>query len=753
MYHVWRCYQDNKINPVAANIEELITEDSPLLLVSPPGFEEQSENPHRREDPDNVNSDWLLFDNPLNIQADPVQHPADWPPFSMQYIDFGREEGWYGYKVNSIDLFGRYSAKSSFAAWWQWAPPPTPVPWYYSNPPTPRIVHPSSIRILDKLAPPPPHAVEATILDPTDPFLVRDQAYEKWLADLSPEERPTLVGLRVRWWWTAAQQQQAPDTEDGNTTTEFRLYWNSGSQLPGLVPDDPQTADHWRDVNRWEQRCFVCAYHQHVTVLDKDELVKLENGGQAMWTVIHHKGDRRYEIFLPSVDAAEPFRNHIPLEPTLADPIAYANITVTAVDNAQHSPDRWPGAGLLANRTGNESQPAAPQRIYRVWRQQPAPPPSLPKPDRAYATPADYHNRSYYTYEWKKTDSSLWVHVCRALDDSIFKIDWAIRSQRGPIALPEHRQYFPPDWSEYRCANTATALNNLSTLEGYRELSDDDLRALASLPGNEKAFTQITTAPLDSSVTSLRDTLDGRGTGRYFYRTAYVDKAQNRSSLSIASPPVYLPDVTPPKAPVITKVVGGDRAITIEWASNREPDLAEYRIYRAENREFAGDIRLMTLVHTESVAQEDPSLRAASVNWTDKPLPGLKDFWYGMVAVDRIDPVDSQRGGGNISSLSTVFRARAQQPFPNAPEVAVPAWDAARLTISVNWQTDDPFLESRLERRTGEGDPWRVVGDWLPADLTSAQDSPPAPGLAYEYRVRVRNHIGQQAVSDPVATP
>jgi hypothetical protein len=88
-----------------------------------------------------------------------------------------------------------------------------------------------------------------------------------------------------------------------------------------------------------------------------------------------------------------------------------------------------------------------------------------------------------------------------------------------------------------------------------------------------------------------------------------------------------------------------------------------------------------------------------------------------------------------------------------APIVAVPTWDGARTTVTIAWQTGDPFLAPRLERRRGEGDPWRVALDWLAAGTTSAQDVPPDPAVSYEYRVRVRDHIGQQAWSEPVATP
>ena len=44
---------------------------------------------------------------------------------------------------------------------------------------------------------------------------------------------------------------------------------------------------------------------------------------------------------------------------------------------------------------------------------------------------------------------------------------------------------------------------------------------------------------------------------------------------------VWLPNVVPPRAASLQRVAGGDRRITLAWASNREPDLQEYRVYRA----------------------------------------------------------------------------------------------------------------------------------------------------------------------------
>lgn len=710
MYHVWRDRQGNGNTPVAnAEATKLVTLGRPLLLVNPPGIVDR-----------------------------PVLYPTDWPPFPLHCIDFALAEGWYGYQVNAIDLFGRFSPKSSFAEWRQWDPPPQPRPWYYQDPPAGPVVNPSSIRILDKFAPPPPLAVEAYVLDPDDPLLVRDQKYVEWLNNVSAP----IIGLRVRWWWTAAQQRQAPDI------VEFRIYWNAGSAMP----------TNWRDVATWQLRCYVCPFGQNVRVLDHDEIAELEQNEQKIQTVVHRAGDRRYEVFLPTTGMTGPLTNGVPLVPTLTDPIAYANVTVSAADGTPHSPDRWPDAGgLFAGRNGNESQAAAPQRVYRVWRQPPEPPPYMPGPDRHYATAADYHGRSYFTYRWQP-QADLRVHVYRALDDSVFKLDWSIRDQRGAIDLnkPEHQAYFPGDYPADRCAAAAAELNALDSPVAYRSLSDDALRVLANLPGNEKAFSQLTTTPQANSISSFPDTLDGRATNCYFYRVAYVDKAQNRSALSLASAPVFLPDVTPPKAPVITKVVGGDREITLVWASNRELDLAEYHVYRADSAEAARDVRLMKQVGTLKVITT-PAARPAAVQWTDKPVPGLKEFWYCVVAVDRINTVNPLAGGGNISQPSVMMKARAVCLAPPKPPSWISGmWESvsSKPGIRLAWSSSEPYIQAILQRRRLGTTLWVAVAHHLQPDSTGLSfeyiDFSLDPHKSYEYQLFAADCGGNRSVESDV---
>ena len=108
-------------------------------------------------------------------------------------IDRALAEGWYSYQLSGIDVFGRDTERGDFGKWYQWTPAPTsqpsPRPWYYKDPPGgDAIVHPFAVALLDKIAPPPPTAIEAYALDPLDPTVLKDKAYNDWYNSLTATE-------------------------------------------------------------------------------------------------------------------------------------------------------------------------------------------------------------------------------------------------------------------------------------------------------------------------------------------------------------------------------------------------------------------------------------------------------------------------------------------------------------------------------------------------------------------------------------
>jgi len=860
MYRIWRDERGNAAAPGPPGPYALVTSDAVLVPepTIPPGVE-------------------------------PVR-PLDWPPFPLHHIDGALAEGWYSYRVSGIDIFGRHSPNSADARWFQWAPAPKARPWYYQDPPADSVIHPTAVRLLDKTGPPPPHAVEASALDPADPTLLKDALYDAWFDTLSVAEKQSLVGLRVRWRWTDAHMRQAPDmrefriylqpdflnarpgritgvvsatatqsdvqTDIANThgadayvgawlrvgANAFRVIGSGGATPLALrvknigaadeiMPPEgaactltvPQvyntgsvsvtlgspvvegTATRWTAhlvgmtfkvvgefgtyvvaaVNSptelvldrsyeaadatakpygirfplyvdfllplsWQERFYVVPFAEHVTVTS-------DGAGRPL---------RKYEVIIPV--AGDAVRSVLQLATSLAEPIKYAHVGVSAADDKPHTADdpKWAAGNWGgADRFGNEGPVSATAKIF-VVRRTPPPAPTVPADSgRVYASPADYHSHSFYTFRWVPSPT-LKTHVFRALDDAIYRSDWERRATDSSDLDPNQAERFPSEWDVAKRQQIAAELNRLNAFEHdadkplamnyYRALSNDGLRALAALPGNERAFTQLTIQPLDPddaanvnrlgpdnatdyvidpNLRAYIDTLDGRSASRYFYRAAYVDAAHNRGPLSLSSPPVWLPDVVPPRTPVITRVSGGDRTITLRWAPNREPDLAEYRVYRAASEAAVRDLRLMTLVHTEPVAPADIVTPPAEVVFTDTGVAGLVTYYYRLAAGDT---------AGNLSVPSPYVAGRAFDDSRPAP----PTWEASEVdgttgVITLHWSSPILDLTCLVQRSRAGAAVWTNLSGWLARGVYTYADATRAAGETYDYRLRVMDARGR----------
>lgn len=659
------------------------------------------------------------------------QRPPGWPPDPLHYIDRNLPDGWYRYQVSGIDLFGRHSAGGP----------------------------PAQLLLRDSTPPPMPTGVQAHALDPLDPHLQKNAAYDTWRAAIGS----SVVGLRVRWIWTPAHQRQAPDT------AEFRIYYHPGA-IPHADRDQPLT---------WQDRWFTVAYGSGVTI---DPL----------------NGDRVYEVFIPP--PGTPNLASIPLAPSLAEPVVYAHVGVSAADGKPHTTDARTG-GDWANRPGNEGSVGAPAKIYRVWREIPAPPAALMNDARYYASPADYHDRSFFTYRWKP-EPLLKLHVFRAMDDALFQADWALRPA-SPQLSASQADLFPPDWNQAGRQQVVDELNHLDTLVAapgadadavataattamayYGQLSDAALRVLAGLPENEGAFAQLTIQPLDPAhlanadhrgpdnaddvvidppnVRAYVDTLDGRATNRYFYRAALVDGAHNLGPLGPSTPPVYLPRVVPPRTPMLTRIRGGERQIELRWVRGAEVSLAAYRVYRTRDAVNTRDIRLMEMVAELPAASL--VVNQNEVRWTDDTVPAGTNFYYRVTALDA-------ETRPNESPPSNVVVGRAvDTALPQIPEWLSAEWvlyDASGPSVqsfagpgappppyqpAVQLVLDtDADLCSVYRRIDGENT-WRIMAA-PPAQNSGSLvlfDVLTAPDQQVSYRAVARNHLGIASPYTPV---
>jgi hypothetical protein len=545
-----------------------------------------------------------------------------------------------------------------------------------------------------------------------------------------------------------------------NSPTELlldRLYEADDNASAPYGIRFPLFVDFLRAVS-WRERFYAVPFGEHVTVTT-------DAAGRPL---------RKYDVIIPS--AGDLVRTGVQLAPLLEQPVKYANVGVSAADDKPHTADdpKW-AAGHWggADRFGNEGPVSAPAKIFVVRRTPPPAPIAPPDSDRVFASQADYHSHSFYTFRWVPS-VSLKTHIFRALDDGLFKTDWERRATDASALDPNQTERFPSEWNAAKRQQIASELNELNSfdhdadkvaaMEYYRTLSNDALRALAGLPGNEGAFTQLTIQPLDPDdagnvnrrgpdnaadfaldpgLRAYIDTLDGRSRNRYFYRAAYIDGAHNRGPLSLASPPVWLPKVVPPRTPVITKVLGGDRQITLKWASNRESDLAEYRVFRADSEDEARDLRLMSLVRTESIVPGDPSARPAELAWIDRSVPAGTSFYYRLTARD---------DAGNESPASTPKMARAYRVGPpDAPY----SFAATRVTqggssfVRLTWDVVED-VEVLVQRRQSGATVWSILADWLPQGTTDFEDRTAATDVAYEYRLKGRDSSGRQSAAGEV---
>jgi len=872
MYHLWRANLGNGETPAALAQYNLLTKNWPILVAG----------------------------------SNNTQSAPDWPPFPLHALDNALGDGWYSYQVSGIDIFGRHTPNSRDGAWRQWSPMPEPRPWYYQEPASDAVINSSAIRLLTKIAPPPPTAVEAFALDPADPTVVKDAAYNNWWTKLTDAQKK-LIGLRVRWQWPQSHMDQAPHTR------EFRIYYQAGNLNAVLgntqtvvaasltesdvttditnnapansyvgaalyagadafvivgseegsplrvrvrnvgprdnVAPEPNTpctiaippayasgrasvangskivtgdSTEWTDA--FADSFFKVATDERsyriASVVSPTQLILAEpyegaTKGDRIYSIRHPRfidyttpaswqrrywvvpqdqnwtagtdasGQpvRNYEIFLPvPLDAAQ---GGLPLTPSLTEPIVYAHIGVSAADNKPYTQDDPKWAGQWSERPGNEGRVGAPVKVFRVLRAAP-PAPQLPRmPEQLFATRADQNGASFYTFRWQPLARTA-AHVFRAYDDAVFQVDWAQRPR--PALDPTNLELFPsetvdPRWTSAKRQQVSTELNQLNSFAHdatgtaqafayYRGLSSDALRVLAGLPGNDVAFTQITSAPLhpedpannnrrgpddpDSfhigdpsnplaspSLRATLDALEGHIANRNFYRAAYVDAAQNRSALSLATPPVSVPNTTPPRSPALTKAVAGNRQITLSWTPNREPDIARYKVYRTDDEDRAQDVSLMLLVHVRNTSAADP----AELSWTDTTIETNKHFYYRLVAEDV---------NHNASNPSQIVVARAYDTSRPVPPSAEATWNAATQTVKVIWNTTNlpQDLELSLQRSdAADDDFWLRIKGWTPAIAGQIDDVRLLGGSTYQYKLRARNKAGRLSDNEPVIGP
>lgn len=391
---------------------------------------------------------------------------------------------------------------------------------------------------------------------------------------------------------------------------------------------------------------------------------------------------RRYEVLLAGLA--------LPLAVDQA--LAIGHLAVACSDGQPDIADNpiWlrRGRGGLGDRPGNESALSRPARVQAIRRTLPAAVANVPEApaDPIYAEPADYYGRARYTLTWEAVPAVTGYAVYRCGGAALFDQDRRLRqTQQGAYAQgsvfaddPGFRDWLAgvdPALSEAELL--ANVDENLAVWRAWAErfypgLSDLQVQALANLPGSERVFRKVTADWV--TATTYTDTFDGRGQGLYVYRLRTADAAGNLSPWpeARAFPPVHVFNVTPPPAPLITSVAGGENAITVRWAAQPRAAVRGYRLYRTADQASAADWRLMDLI---TLAPEDAytvvvssSPAGGAYTFTDLTVRPGQTYRYALLALG------SDGSGADLASRQSVARAgRAYDLTPPAP----PVWDEA----------------------------------------------------------------------------
>jgi len=261
--------------------------------------------------------------------------------------------------------------------------------------------------------------------------------------------------------------------------------------------------------------------------------------------------------------------------------------------------------------------------------------------------------------------------------------------------------------------------------------------ALAERAGNEEAFRPAHDGIVAGSP--YQDTVDGRGLGRFVYRVRSVDASGNDGPWSAAFPLVEVRDVTAPSTPVLQSVFGDENAVAITLRAGAEPDLVSYRVWRAERADALADVR-----RRPSHAEVPATAGRMTEIWRDEGLPGLRDWYYRVAAVD---------AAGNVSTPTAVVKARPVDTRPpNPPVWLVAEWivDEVGDAVRLMWRADEESLTCVLQRRPLGGGVWQAVSP--PIGATGSRrdfefvDRSAVPGADYDYRVSTQDAAGNPSV-------
>jgi hypothetical protein len=473
----------------------------------------------------------------------------------------------------------------------------------------------------------------------------------------------------------------------------------------------------------------------------------------------------RFRAWLPQIQ----------LHPAADEAMALALVTVTSADGDPGVADDplWsgPGRGGLGGRPGREGPAGA---VVRVTVPRRTPPPALdvarpPEQDgdipAVPAEPADWYGRAHAGVEFAGSPGAAGYRVLRTSAAALFAHDQSLRRDAnppyttGPFSdggasqawLAEH---YPTLAVGDLTADPATLADPALVLAAWRDwaawyypaLLNRQVMDLADLDSHQLPFQPA--HPGTVAAPPFRDTVDGRGLGRFLYRIRTVDASGNAGGWSRTLPIVEVRDVTPPAMPVLLSTFGDENAVVLTWQVGGEPDLSGYRIWRAGTRAALADVRRRP-THAELPAVTGQLAQT----WRDEGLTALVTWCYRVAAVD---------GAGNVSEPTAVVAARPVDTYPPEP----PQWVRAERdpatgppAVALEWTTGETGVVCRVERRLSRERIFTARTGWLgPADGATSfawRDEEVARTVEATYRIRARDAAGneQRLVWNPVIVP
>jgi hypothetical protein len=395
------------------------------------------------------------------------------------------------------------------------------------------------------------------------------------------------------------------------------------------------------------------------------------------------------------------------------------------------------------------------------------------------AEPADWYGRARYSLAFDVVAGATGYRVLRASTAALFERDRVLRQtgaapytggpfDDGGASAAWLAENHPAVSVADLTADLKTHPDAAAVLAAWRGwaawyypalLNKEVMQLADEVEGTQDAFQPAHPGTIPGPP--YRDTLDGRGLGRFVYRVRSVDASGNAGAWSLTFPLVEARDVTPPATPVLLSALGAESAVVITWRTNREPDLAEYRVWSAERAEELADVRRRA-VHAQVV----PTAGAASESWTDAELAGRVDRFYRVAAVD---------SSGNVSEPTSIVRCRPVDTIaPNPPawvgaewvqldtagEVhpwseAAPPGESWSSAVLLAWEGDEDDLTCMLERRADVDRTWTTLTDWLDPEHPHGTgpgarrfrfvDATADPSVRWLYRVRPRDRAGNTA--------